>query len=68
MCTDFTSGIYYGWVQIGDKSSEVYPMVMSLGWNPYYQNEKRSAVWMMNKEHGSFLWYLILGLGGAHYP
>ncbi|KAJ8663129.1 hypothetical protein O0I10_001306 [Lichtheimia ornata] len=43
MCTDFTSGIYYGWVQIGDKSSEVYPMVMSLGWNPYYQNEKRSA-------------------------
>lgn len=43
MCTDFTSGIYYGWVQIGDKNSEVYPMVMSLGWNPYYQNEKRSA-------------------------
>lgn len=50
MCTDFTSGIYYGWVQIGDKNSEVYPMVMSLGWNPYYQNEKRSAVWMKSMD------------------
>ncbi|CAO3667272.1 unnamed protein product [Rhizopus stolonifer] len=36
------TGVYYGWTQIGDES-EVYPMVMSLGWNPYYQNEKRSA-------------------------
>ncbi|KAI9310884.1 hypothetical protein BX666DRAFT_2003562 [Dichotomocladium elegans] len=43
MCTDFSSGIYYGWVQIGDKGTEVYPMVMSLGWNPFYKNEKRSA-------------------------
>ncbi|KAI7848027.1 hypothetical protein BDC45DRAFT_471754 [Circinella umbellata] len=43
MCTEFTTGVYYGWVQIGEKGSEVYPMVMSLGWNPYYKNEKRSA-------------------------
>jgi len=22
----------------------VYPMVMSIGWNPFYKNEKRSVV------------------------
>ncbi|CEP11092.1 hypothetical protein [Parasitella parasitica] len=40
---DFTSGVYYGWAQVDKKDSPVYPMVMSLGWNPYYKNEKRSA-------------------------
>ncbi len=35
------SGIYYGWAKI---QGVVYPMVMSFGWNPYYKNEKRSAV------------------------
>lgn len=38
------TGVYYGWTQIGELGSEVYPMVMSLGWNPYFKNEKRSAV------------------------
>jgi riboflavin kinase len=38
------TGVYYGWTQIGQVSTEVYPMVMSLGWNPYFHNEKRSAV------------------------
>ncbi|KAI8329008.1 hypothetical protein BC941DRAFT_443984 [Chlamydoabsidia padenii] len=36
-------GVYYGWAQVGEVKSTVYPMVMSLGWNPYYKNEKRSA-------------------------
>ncbi|TPX40752.1 riboflavin kinase [Synchytrium endobioticum] len=35
------SGIYYGLATI-DTSKEVYPMVMSFGWNPYYKNIKRS--------------------------
>lgn len=34
------SGIYYGWAMV-DKGP-VYKMVMSIGWNPVYQNEKRS--------------------------
>jgi len=38
------TGVYYGWTQIGELGSEVYPMVMSLGWNPYFKNERRSAV------------------------
>ncbi|KAI8100198.1 uncharacterized protein BX664DRAFT_323118 [Halteromyces radiatus] len=37
------TGVYYGFVQIDQPKSTVYPMVMSLGWNPYYHNEKRSA-------------------------
>ncbi|KAF9349008.1 riboflavin kinase [Mortierella sp. NVP85] len=33
----------------------VYPMVMSLGWNPYYKNEKKSAeVHIMHKFHRDF--------------
>lgn len=44
MFEDFTTGVYYGWAQVGEKDTTVYPMVMSLGWNPYYNNEKRSAV------------------------
>ncbi|KAI8642841.1 hypothetical protein BD408DRAFT_416019 [Parasitella parasitica] len=37
------TGVYYGWTQVEDLGSQVYPMVMSLGWNPYFKNEKRSA-------------------------
>ncbi|KAI8996757.1 hypothetical protein BDB01DRAFT_768344 [Pilobolus umbonatus] len=43
LASGLETGVYYGWTQIGDTGSEVYPMVMSLGWNPYYKNEKRSA-------------------------
>ncbi|CAO3670855.1 unnamed protein product [Rhizopus stolonifer] len=43
MFAECDTGVYYGWAQIGKIKSDVYPMVMSLGWNPYYQNEKRSA-------------------------
>ncbi|KAI7821269.1 hypothetical protein BX661DRAFT_188493 [Kickxella alabastrina] len=36
-------GVYFGWAQVlaGDRC--VRPMVMSLGWNPYFKNEKRSG-------------------------
>jgi len=38
---EVTTGVYYGWAQV-DKG-EVYKMVMSIGWNPFYQNKKKSA-------------------------
>ena len=45
------TGVHYGYarVQSGPEESEsassaVLPMVMSIGWNPYYKNEKRTAV------------------------
>lgn len=49
MFAECDTGVYYGWAQIGKIKSHVYPMVMSLGWNPYYQNEKRSAVKKIKK-------------------
>ncbi|CAG8553134.1 3908_t:CDS:10 [Ambispora leptoticha] len=50
VCNGVSTGIYYGWAQVVGKGGKndfpttpVYPMVMSLGWNPYYKNEKQSA-------------------------
>jgi riboflavin kinase len=41
---DLESGIYFGWAGIDFQGDCVYPMVMSIGWNPFYKNEKRSVV------------------------
>ncbi|KAI8060802.1 hypothetical protein BC940DRAFT_311387 [Gongronella butleri] len=40
---DCTTGVYYGFVQVEQCGQQVYPMVMSFGWNPYYHNIQRSA-------------------------
>ena len=47
-------GVYYGYAQVSrekegqvvlsEEESKVFPMVMSLGWNPFYKNKKLSAV------------------------
>lgn len=37
---DIPTGIYYGWARVGH--GEVHKMVMSIGWNPFYKNEKKS--------------------------
>lgn len=46
-------GVYYGYAQItssgelpplAPEDQMVLPMVMSLGWNPYYKNERMTAV------------------------
>ncbi|KAI0316988.1 riboflavin kinase [Amylostereum chailletii] len=39
-------GVYYGYAQIAGMDhvdSSVHPMVMSLGWNPFYKNERLTA-------------------------
>lgn len=39
------TGVYYGWAKVdGVDNDEVHPMAMSVGWNPYYKNEKLTAV------------------------
>ncbi|KAL1921378.1 uncharacterized protein VTP21DRAFT_11094 [Calcarisporiella thermophila] len=38
---ELDTGIYFGWARVGS-NPEIYPMVMSIGWNPYYKNEKKS--------------------------
>jgi len=39
---DIGTGIYCGWAKVDDGA--VYKMVMSVGWNPYFKNEKKSMV------------------------
>lgn len=37
-----STGIYYGWASVD--RGPVYKMVMSIGWNPFYNNTKKSMV------------------------
>jgi len=37
------TGIYYGYAKVD--GGPVYKMVMSIGWNPYYKNVKKSMVY-----------------------
>ncbi|KAG7253993.1 hypothetical protein CRUP_015056, partial [Coryphaenoides rupestris] len=37
---DIGTGIYYGWACVG--TGEICKMVMSIGWNPFYKNTKKS--------------------------
>ena len=39
---ELESGIYYGWARV--EAGPVYPMVMSIGWNPHFENKERSMV------------------------
>nr|CAD7430359.1 unnamed protein product [Timema monikensis] len=36
----FQTGVYYGWAKVDE--GPVYKMVMSIGWNPFYKNIKKS--------------------------
>lgn len=38
---EFDTGIYYGWSSLDNK---IYKMVMSIGWNPFFKNDKKSMV------------------------
>ncbi|PAV20709.1 riboflavin kinase [Pyrrhoderma noxium] len=73
-----TTGVYYGFAQVrpsnvegksndlSQEDSGVYPMAMSLGWNPFYKNERLSAeVHIMhnykNDFYGKEMRVLVLG-------
>ncbi|OLL25085.1 Riboflavin kinase [Neolecta irregularis DAH-3] len=55
---EMLSGVYFGWARvINDRKedSEVFPMCMSLGYNPFYNNKTRSAeVHIMHKFEDDF--------------
>ena len=38
----FDTGIYYGWACVD--RGDVHKMVLSVGWNPFYNNKKKSMV------------------------
>ena len=74
---DVASGVYYGWAGLspspatGD-SPAVYPMVMSIGWNPFYKNTVRSVeVHIMHDFsqdfYGSHMNLVILGFIRPEY-
>ncbi|KAJ1704195.1 hypothetical protein LUZ63_003974 [Rhynchospora breviuscula] len=46
--SEHTSGVYFGWAALSTKG--VYKMVMSIGWNPYFDNtEKTIEPWLLHE-------------------
>uniref|UniRef100_A0A493SY55 riboflavin kinase n=2 Tax=Anas TaxID=8835 RepID=A0A493SY55_ANAPP len=39
--SDIPTGVYYGWASVGN--GDVHKMVLSIGWNPFYKNIKKSV-------------------------
>ncbi|XP_033725066.1 LOW QUALITY PROTEIN: riboflavin kinase-like [Pecten maximus] len=61
---EIQGGVYYGWANVDN--GPVYEMVMSIGNNPYYKNEKRSMethiIHTFNEDfYGSTLKTVMLG-------
>lgn len=47
-------GVYFGYAQVyglSGQEGKVHPMVMSLGWNPFYKNERLTAVCVVLVPH-----------------
>jgi riboflavin kinase len=52
--TVLETGVHYGFAKVAFRNmaesaatpdhDQVFPMVMSIGWNPFYKNSKRTAV------------------------
>lgn len=38
---ELQTGIYYGWAKLSS-SNEIHRTVISVGWNPFYKNEKKT--------------------------
>lgn len=61
---DTPCGVYYGWASVAD--GEVHKMVMSIGWNPFFKNKKKSmevhVIHSFNDDfYGSILKIIMLG-------
>ncbi|XP_073002659.1 bifunctional riboflavin kinase/FMN phosphatase [Typha latifolia] len=47
LLSDHTSGVYFGWAGLSNRG--IYKMVMSIGWNPYFDNtEKTIEPWLLH--------------------
>jgi len=64
---DLETGIYFGWTNLeGDENKEIRKAVISIGWNPYYDNSKKSVethiMWKYEEPfYGKWLKVLICG-------
>ena len=75
--SDIASGVYYGYAGLSPSTATrntpaVYPMVMSIGWNPFYKNTVRSVeVHIMHDFevdfYGSHMNLVILGFIRPEY-
>ncbi|KMZ65881.1 Riboflavin kinase [Zostera marina] len=46
--SEMSSGVYFGWASLSNKG--IYKMVMSVGWNPYFDNtEKTMEPWLLHE-------------------
>lgn len=54
LCSETQTGIYYGLALVVGVDETPRTMVMSVGWNPFYGNQKRSAVLFI------YYWLLII--------
>ena len=58
--TETTTGIYCGWASVSTLPG-VYKMCMSVGWNPFYKNEKKTAEpWLLHKFDADFYGITLL--------
>ncbi|XP_019163161.1 PREDICTED: bifunctional riboflavin kinase/FMN phosphatase-like [Ipomoea nil] len=47
LLTEYPSGVYFGWAGLSNHG--IYKMVMSIGWNPYFNNtEKTIEPWLLH--------------------
>ena len=42
LLSEHPSGVYFGWAGLSTRG--VYKMVMSIGWNPYFNNAEKTIV------------------------
>lgn len=56
--SDFVTGVYYGWANVD--GGDVYKMVMSVGWNPFYENKQKSMETHILNEYNRDLYGCIL--------
>lgn len=53
LLSEHPSGVYFGWAGLSTRG--VYKMVMSIGWNPYFNNtEKAIEPWLLHKFNDDF--------------
>ncbi|KAK9706632.1 hypothetical protein RND81_07G140600 [Saponaria officinalis] len=64
LLSEYPSGVYFGWARLSKRG--VYKMVMSVGWNPYFDNsEKTVEPWLLHDFdddfYGEELWLSVIG-------
>lgn len=64
LLSEHTSGVYFGWARLSTRG--IFKMVMSIGWNPYFNNtEKTVEPWLLHEFdedfYGEELRLLVVG-------